>query len=223
MAQATSRFLSVLLAAALCLSAADRKPGPARGENQDVTLSAVLYTGKDEISDATGGDLGPGFVLVHVTVTPRTDKPVTLAREDFTLRSDKDGQKASAFAPSQVAGSGTLVVRSSGNGGGGGIMMGAGPMWGGMPRMGRPRPPVENGVGVGGGGDAEVQASAQSSKDGQAEDLLSSLKKKVFPETVSTTDPVQGQLYFLLEGKHKRKDLELTYKGSTGRVIMTFQ
>jgi hypothetical protein len=38
-----------------------------------------------------------------------------------------------------------------------------------------------------------------------------------------TKDPVEGLLYFLLEGKNKPKDLGLIYKGAAGRLAMDFK
>ena len=38
-----------------------------------------------------------------------------------------------------------------------------------------------------------------------------------------TKEPVEGLLYFLLEGKNKAKDLGLLYKGPAGRLAMDFK
>jgi hypothetical protein len=51
--------------------------------------------------------------------------------------------------------------------------------------------------------------------------LLEILKAKILPEK-KTQEAVKGQLYFLLDGKHKLKDLELMYKNSGGRLILDF-
>ena len=47
--------------------------------------------------------------------------------------------------------------------------------------------------------------------------LLAVLKAKVLPET-ETMEPVEGLLYFLIDGKFKQKDLALIYKGQAGRL-----
>ena len=51
--------------------------------------------------------------------------------------------------------------------------------------------------------------------------LLDTLKKKILPEG-EIGDPVSGYLYFLFEGKHKPKQLELVYRKAPPRVHMRF-
>ena len=51
--------------------------------------------------------------------------------------------------------------------------------------------------------------------------LLAVLKEKVLLEK-ETNEPVTGLLYFILEGKHKPKDLELIYKSQGQRLILDF-
>jgi hypothetical protein len=48
------------------------------------------------------------------------------------------------------------------------------------------------------------------------------LESKILPDK-ETKDPVEGLLYFLLEGKNKPKDLGLLYKGPAGRLAMDFK
>jgi hypothetical protein len=48
------------------------------------------------------------------------------------------------------------------------------------------------------------------------------LESKILPDT-ETKEPVEGLLYFLLEGKNKPKDLGLLYKGPAGRLAMDFK
>jgi hypothetical protein len=52
--------------------------------------------------------------------------------------------------------------------------------------------------------------------------LLAVLKEKVLAEQ-EITEPLSGLLYFLLEGKHRPKDLELMYKGPAGRLSLRFK
>ena len=40
---------------------------------------------------------------------------------------------------------------------------------------------------------------------------------------VETKEPVEGLIYFLLEGKNKPKDLGLLYKGPAGHLAMDFK
>jgi hypothetical protein len=39
----------------------------------------------------------------------------------------------------------------------------------------------------------------------------------------TTSEPISGLLYFVLEGKHKLKDLELLYRTSEGTLNLDFQ
>ena len=48
------------------------------------------------------------------------------------------------------------------------------------------------------------------------------LAAKMLPDK-ETKEPVEGLLYFLLEGKNKVKDLGLIYKGPAGRLAMDFK
>jgi hypothetical protein len=47
------------------------------------------------------------------------------------------------------------------------------------------------------------------------------LKAKVLPDTESM-EPVEGLLYFLVDGKVKPKDLRIIYQGPAGKLIMEF-
>ena len=48
------------------------------------------------------------------------------------------------------------------------------------------------------------------------------VESKMLADT-ETKEPVEGLLYFLLEGKNKAKDLGLLYKGPAGRLAMDFK
>ncbi len=101
----------------------------------------------------------------------------------------------------------------------------AGPIWGGVPGSGtRPRRMGGDGGGVGNSG-AVSETKATVSVDGKEKEnpLLEILKAKILPER-ETNEPVNGLLYFLFEGKHKLKDLELMYKNpASTRLILDFQ
>jgi hypothetical protein len=133
------------------------------------------------------------------------------------LRSDKDGQRASPFHPSQIAGSGVLVVSSTG--GGSTSAEHGGPVWG--PPLGGPPKRIGTGSPTIGNSPGGSQASSSSEKT-REDPLLSVLKEKVLAEK-EITEPLSGLLYFLLEGKHKPKDLELMYKGPAGRLSLRFK
>ena len=144
-------------------------------------------------------------------------------RDDFYLRTDKDGEKSAPFTGSQIAGKGALVIsqRSSGE-----TVMGQenGPMWGGMPgTMGGPMgmPGQGGGIGNGTSGVTEAEAKVNTGGKDKANPLKATLDEKILPEK-KTTESVSGLLYFPLE-KQKVKDLELVYKGPAGRINIRFR
>jgi hypothetical protein len=52
--------------------------------------------------------------------------------------------------------------------------------------------------------------------------LLAALKAKGVPEDESKK-PVEGLLYFAIDGKPKAKDLSMVYKSPNGRLIVDFK
>jgi hypothetical protein len=48
------------------------------------------------------------------------------------------------------------------------------------------------------------------------------LNSKLFPD-FETRDPVEGLLYFLIDGKFQPKNLGLIYQGAAGRLIIDFK
>jgi hypothetical protein len=74
-------------------------------------------------------------------------------------------------------------------------------------------------IGISPGGS---QASIGTPGDARENPLLAVLKEKVLAEK-EITAPLSGLLYFLLEGKHKPKNLELMYKGPAGRLSLRFK
>jgi len=52
--------------------------------------------------------------------------------------------------------------------------------------------------------------------------LLEALKAKQLPAKESN-EPVEGFLYFPLDGKHKLKNLAVLYRGPAGRLDLEFE
>jgi hypothetical protein len=154
-------------------------------------------------------------------VTPRFGKEVAIYRDDFVLKTDKDGEKSGPFAPSQIAGRGAMVIRQTGGAGGTGMHDNDGPIVGGIPgTFGQPRRVGGDGVGSAGapeGADAKTRTGAHEKED----PMLAVLKQKELPET-KTDKPVSGLLYFPME-KQKVKDLELRYIPSDDKITMRFR
>jgi hypothetical protein len=214
--------IGFLVFLALSASAADKKLGPAKAGNDNIEVSAVAFVGQAEAAKALGIDPGVDLIVVDLRLIPKDDRKLTLSRDDFTLLSRKDGQRSQAMHPSQIAGSGVMVVSSRGHGASGGVMtQNRGPIWGGMPGTGgRPtRLGGDNDV----SGVTPAEASATISSTGEKENpILIALKQKELAQ-VEISEPCSGLLYFLFEGKHKLKDLELMYKGPGGNLMLDFQ
>jgi len=197
------------------------KPAETRGENGSVVIKATLYANPEAVKQVLGSDLDGHFIVVAVEVAPRFGKEVAISRDDFVLKTDKDGERSTPFAPSQIAGRGSLVIRQTSGGNGGSAMHdNDGPIWGGYP--GSPGPPTRlGGNGVGNAGDpAGATAKMHSGASEKENPLLKVLKEKVLPET-KTDKPVSGLLYFPME-KQKVKWLELRYDMTGDKVVMRF-
>ena len=105
------RLTVVALAASLLLPAASKKAPPtSRGENEDLILTATLHNDPADIKEMIGNDLGGHYIVVDVKVEPKYSKDLVLDRDDFVLRTDKDGEHTQPYAASQIAGSGALII-----------------------------------------------------------------------------------------------------------------
>src|SRR4051794_25133480 len=195
---------------------------PAKAENEDLMLPATLHIDPADIKELIGDDLGGHYMGVDVKVEPKFDKDILLDRDDFQLRTDKDGEKARPYAGSQIAGTGALIIgqvdRNEGV---------ASPGWTGT------RVPV---VRRGGAArkDSDKDKDADKDKDGEKDSakadppveekenpLKKTLDSKILPEG-KTNQPVHGLLYFPME-KQKMKDLELTYGGKENLIRLRFK
>ena len=207
----------------LLLGAADpKKPPSGHVDAESVSIEATLLADKAAIIKAVGDDLGGSIMVIDLKLTPRGETPLQISRDDFTLKSDNDGQRSTPFAPSQIAGRGSLVVTSTGRGGGAYSENQRGPIWGGYPGTGgQPRRVGGDGAAIGNSSEAEAKAAITNGDRKEDSPLLATLKEKILPEK-RTLDPVSGLLYFHLEGKHKPKHLELWYKSPAGKVTLRF-
>jgi hypothetical protein len=202
----------------LCLSvamlgAADKKLPIDETSNDLLDISVSAPLDKDQIKQELGADLGDDIVAVRLTARPVSDKPVQLSLDDFLLVSSKDGQRSEPFAPGQLAGSDSLTVTPNG-----------------VSRSGlgdhshRPTFGI-GGIGVGSGNSgapATPNVKVQETRDDKENPLLAALNAKILPEK-EITEPTSGLLFFQLVGKVKAKDLELHYKGPTGKMALRFK
>src|SRR3954451_1514732 len=98
------RFFAVPLLLAALLCAGKPKTGPFKNENQTVEISATPILDREQIKDVLGSDLDGHFILVQVTVTPKFGSQIDVRRDDFMLKTDKDGDRTAPFVASQIAG-----------------------------------------------------------------------------------------------------------------------
>lgn len=214
------------LALVLCFSlagAGKKAPPSGRGESESVVVTATALLDKEAIKERLGSDLDGHYVVVDVRVASRFGREIDVRHDDFLLRTDKDGEKSTPFAPSQIAGRGALVISQSGRGGGAIMGDSGGPVWGGYPgSTDRPRRLGGDGGAIGGGsGTTEAQARVDSGTRDKENPLKRVLEEKILPEK-KTTEALTGLLYFPL-GKQKAKDLELVYKAPDGKISVRFK
>ncbi len=209
------RLLILSLAITTAALAAQKGTPTSRGSNPSVTIEAKLYADRESIKQLIGSDLGGFYVVLELKLEPLVK--LKIERDDFMLRTDRDGERSKPFAPTQVAGKGVLVVSQTGSGGG---------------TMAEDRSPVWGGIGGGypGGGSGIGNAASQVSNEARLDSgakskedpILSVLKQKVLPEK-ETEEPLAGLLYFPMEPKQKVKDLELIYTTPTGKISLRFK
>jgi len=209
------RILALFLLPALLLPGASKKSsGSGRGENEDVVITATVHTDPADVKELIGDDLGGHYIVAEIKVEPKYGKDLALDRDDFTLRSDKDGEKATPYSGSQIAGRGALIVGQESRNQGV-----ASPGWTGI------RVPVVRGGGASkpkaADGDKPAAAPAPEKEQPADNPLKKMLDSKILPEG-KTTEPVSGLLYFPLE-KQKLKDLELLYGGRENRIRIRFK
>ena len=207
------RLVACVLATVICVSgAAKRVTGAARGENNDVILNVTLYADVESVKEALGDDLGGHYVVVQVKVEPKYTKEIVIDRDDFILRTDKDGERTKPMAPSQISGGGSLVLTGVQGPGGQNAERSRGWSIGGM------------GMGGGSGtaGPTDPANVTAKMEDGEKDNPLKKmLEAKVLPEK-KIEEATTGFLYFPLE-KQKLKDLELIYGPRQNQIRMRFK
>jgi hypothetical protein len=209
-------FSLAFFVAAFFLTAADKKvpPATARGENLDLILNVTLYDDPASVKELLGTDLDGHYMVADVKVDPKFGKEILIDRADFVLRTYKDGEKATPFAPSQIAGTGAVILshgKSEGAASPGMVLDGPVVLRGGA--LGASKPGDSAGE--------PAKAAPEPESAGKESPLKKLLSEKILPEK-KTEQPVSGLLYFPLE-KQKRKDLELTYGGRENRITLRFK
>jgi hypothetical protein len=208
-----SLLVTGLLVLATSLPGAKKVVSPnTSAGNDQLDIIATIFMTEDEVAQKLGVSPGKGIALMEVRVVPKTNESVQISPDDFILLAHDDGERAKPFDPSQIAGQGSLVVSSatdktkkqtSGFGGFGGMIGG--------------------GSGSSPGNSKPTTLSTKMETKSQGNDkLLEALKAKQFPQK-DTNQPVEGYLYFPLDGKHKLKNMALLYRGPARRLDLEFE
>lgn len=188
-------ILSIVLSCAAF--AADIKSLPNQAGNGDIDVVGHVFLESTEIQQVLGVPLEPGYVVVRVKVTPRMLQAIRISSDDFTLVSRKNGERSPALAPNQIAGSADLVLKRE------------------TTRTTVGVDPVKT-------TSSSMKAAPDGAKNASNNSLMKILEAKILADT-ETKEPVEGLLYFLMEGKNKPKDLGLLYKGAAGRLALDFK
>ena len=210
------RSLLPLLLVSAAFAAHKPLPTPtAKTGNMMVEMTATLYVDKASIEQLLGSDLGGYYVVIDVHLTPKNSEKFKVFRDDFQLRSDRDGERSKPFAASQIAGRGALVVSRTYDGGGVAAESG-GPVFGGG----------IGGMDVGGIGNSagtiSNSAKMESGSKKKESPVLAALTAKILQEK-EIDQPLSGLLYFPMDPKQKIKDLELTYAGPGSKLSLRFR
>lgn len=214
-------YCGAIAIATLSLCAADKKLEPARAADDQIDLRGTIITNREAIKEALGIDPGTDLILIDIEVRPKTDSGVRISRDDFVLLARNDGQRSPALHPSQIAGSGALMVQSQSQGASGGMLGRPRPVWGGIPgTSGRPgRTGTNDDVSSVTNAEARSTVTEENPEDTP---LMTALRNKELP-VGEIKQPVHGFLYYVLEGKHKIKDLDLMFKAHNGQLVLDFQ
>jgi len=200
------RTCTLIFVLALLASAAKNNIASGHGENDAVAIDATLYIDGEAVKGLIGNDLGGHYIVADVKVTPKYGKEIAVERDDFVLRTDKDGEKAQPFVGNQIAGQTALIVSGDEpekkKGGGWTI--------GGPVMMGSPGMPKDTGP-----------TKSTMKNDAEANPLKKTLDDRILPEK-KTDQPVSGLLYFPME-KQKMKELELRYGSKDNLISIRFK
>lgn len=187
-----------LLALCVCLFAADPLTAKRSAGNDNVEVEATLWMEPSAITAEVGAPLEDGTILARVKWSNKTGNPLHVGPADFVLISRRNGERAEALAPGQIAGGSALIVTRD--------------------RSARLIGSLQNEQGIAG-----VKGMSKTDQPLNNE-LLTTLKAKELPDRDANKDSVEGLVYFSMDSKKlKLKDLSLLYKGSGGRLTLDFK
>jgi hypothetical protein len=216
------KYLVLSTCLALACFGADRKPLPNQAGNDDIDVFATVLLDHAEIDQAVGADIPDGFAAVRIRVVPKADQVLIIGPNDFTLVSRKDGERSPALDPAQITGKAGLIIKAAAEQPSRMSTVSNGTIWGGV-RPTRSAPSERDRD-----SDKKETEIAPQPEGGarentpEANPLLAALKAKGIPEDESKK-PLEGLLYFPVQGKLKPKDLSMIYKSPNGRMVIDFK
>jgi len=180
--------------ACLAASAADIKSLPNQAGNGNIDLAGTVFIDSKDIERVLGTTLDPGYIVVRIRIEPRMLQAIRISADNFTLVSRKDGERSEALEPSQIGGAANLILKSKTS-------------YAGSPGV----------------SSTAVAVAPAENKTAASEGPSVKLLESKMLRDKETKEPVEGLLYFLLQGKNKTKDLGLLYKGPAGHLAMDFK
>jgi hypothetical protein len=205
---------ALLAAESAAAAAADTSAAPVMARTEDVELFARLIIDRQAVANAVGSDLKRQYAIVELTVVPRGGYPVTISREDFLLRSERDNEHSTADSPDRIAGDAVLVLGPDGR-----TQPARTVLSGGLPGIRLGGPERHKGKQEDSSTGANAAAAADPAKQTA---LLNTLKEKELP-LGETRKPVKGYLYFPVDPQQKAKNFHLHYKGPNGSCELRFK
>ena len=128
---ATRRF-AALLVSTFALTAGPKKTVlTAKGENEDLILTATLHIDPQDIKQLVGSDLQGDFFVAEIG-SAQNGKEIAVDPDDFVLWTNQDGEHTPPYEASQVAGKNVMVI-SPATGTQQGRGLDTGPTYGGLP------------------------------------------------------------------------------------------
>jgi len=206
------KHFTLLLCASIVMFGGDEKQLPNQAGNDNLDIHAAALLTAPDMRQALGGeDMQHGYVIVKIKALAKTESPLRVGPDDFTLLSRKDGQRIPAASPHQVAGGGAvLIVKPAQNQPGGDGTASGGTVWAGVTVRKRSTT-VTNEDGS--------QAKPSQEADGPLVGLLT--QKELPDKEIKST--AEGLLYFAIDSKVKPKDLSLIYNGQGGKLVVDFK
>jgi hypothetical protein len=196
----------------------------AKGASDRMEIVATVHANQEAVKQLLGDEMNGYIMVVEVAIKPRVEDGLKIDRDDFQLLMTDDGQKTRPFAPAELTGSGGLVIKSRPGPSSGVMGQNNGPVWGGV---GGNRPTMGPGNGgVLGSGTTTIDTPVASEREDDPKDKENPMKKVLESRELPATEvkePIKGLLYFPIDGKHKTKNIVLLYKGTGGRIEVSFK